>query len=435
MRRVWARSFGLAVGLLAAGVAAGQDFQWRPARVCPPRVVQPADDDEPLVTLGRPVAVSAPEPQPASGSRQFATVAYRAPELDTARPIIRAQSADPLIAPPPQPAPPPSGPAPVVPVVPVVPGPAAEPYPGVTPVQPAPVSGQPWWNPGGWLGAGEGAGRAAFQSDHAFDTMISPLSSPFLSEDPRALTEVRPIFMMQGTPTRNPIFHGGDVEFFGLQARVAVTDRLSFVLNKTGWNWMEVHNPTDGFENHSGFSEIWLGPKYTFYRCESSGTVAAAGLTFQVPVGSTKVFQDTGYLTLEPYISAAQSIQTPIGAFNLMNTTGYAFAVDSQRTDYFFTNFHIDYDVGCRHKIYPLAELNWTHYTSAGNAQALNFEGGDLFNFGSSGVSGQNLVTMALGARYKFTECFQTGLAYEFPVSGNHELTDYRITLDFIFRY
>jgi hypothetical protein len=42
---------------------------------------------------------------------------------------------------------------------------------------------------------------------------------------------------------------------------------------------------------------------------------------------------------------------------------------------------------------------------------------------------------MALGARYKFSECVQTGLAYEFPVSGNHELMDYRFTVDLIFRY
>jgi hypothetical protein len=430
MRRIWARGLGLAAGLLTAGVAAGQNFQWRPASVPPPRVVPLADDDDPVATLGRPVAVPAAQPAPAD--RTYTTVAYSAPEGDTLRPIIRAQSADPLIAPVPQPAPPPTtGPAPVVPVVPVMPGPAAEPYPGVTPVQPTPAPSQPWWNPGGVLGAREGAGRAAFQSDHGFDTMISPVSSPFLSEDPRALTEVRPIVIMQGTPTRNPIFHGSDVEFFGVQARVAVTDRLSFVLNKAGWDWMEVHNPTDGFASHSGFSEIWLGPKYTFYRCESSGTVAAAGLTFQLPVGSTKVFQDTGYLTLEPYISAAQRI----GAFNVMGTTGYAFGVDTDRSDYFFLNLHLDYDVGCKHKFYPLAELNWTHYTTSGNAQPLNFEGGDLFNFGSTGASGQNLVTMALGARYKFTECFQTGLAYEFPISGQHELMDYRVTLDFIFRY
>ena len=34
-----------------------------------------------------------------------------------------------------------------------------------------------------------------FKSDHVFDGFISPVTNPFLFEDPRSLTEVRPIFM------------------------------------------------------------------------------------------------------------------------------------------------------------------------------------------------------------------------------------------------
>ena len=39
------------------------------------------------------------------------------------------------------------------------------------------------------------------------------------------------------------IFRGSDVEFFGLQARLAVTERLSLIMSKLGWTWMEVHEP------------------------------------------------------------------------------------------------------------------------------------------------------------------------------------------------
>ena len=59
--------------------------------------------------------------------------------------------------------------------------------------------------------------RKPFQSDHNFDHFISPVSDPFYFEDPRALTELRPIFMFQSIPHNNPVFHGGNIEFFGTQ--------------------------------------------------------------------------------------------------------------------------------------------------------------------------------------------------------------------------
>ena len=73
-----------------------------------------------------------------------------------------------------------------------------------------------------------------FKSDHVFDGFISPVTNPFLFEDPRSLTEVRPIFMYQQIPGGQPDLSGGNIWFFGTQARVAFTDRLSFVFHKLG---------------------------------------------------------------------------------------------------------------------------------------------------------------------------------------------------------
>ena len=44
-------------------------------------------------------------------------------------------------------------------------------------------------------------------------------------------------------------------------------------------------------------------------------------------------------------------------------------------------------------------------------------------------------ATLALGARYKFSENIQVGGAFEFPAWGKHYLLDYRLTFDVIFRY
>src|SRR5438067_2840151 len=103
-------------------------------------------------------------------------------------------------------------------------------------------------------------GRAAFESDHAFDTFASPVTNPFYFEDPRSLTEVRPLFFFQTIPNSNYLYRGGHAEFFGVQARVALTERWSLVLNKLGGVSI---NPGDGsvLKSETGFAELWLGPK------------------------------------------------------------------------------------------------------------------------------------------------------------------------------
>lgn len=80
-------------------------------------------------------------------------------------------------------------------------------------------------------------------------------------------------------------------------------------------------------------------------------------------------------------------------------------------------------------------ELNWFYATKRGDARDLTFEGGDLVNFGSSELVNRNLVTMDLGARYKFREWLQFGTAVEFPLTSNKGLADYRLLFDVIIRY
>jgi hypothetical protein len=285
----------------------------------------------------------------------------------------------------------------------------------------------------GWGGSGP-EGRC-FESDHCFDNFISPVSNPFLFEDPRSLTEVRPIFLYQTLPGSGPFVNHGNTEFFGTQVRLAITQNWSVVINKLGG--VSLNPGSDSLlPGATGFAEFWLGPKFTFIRNTETGTVAAGGLTFQIPTGPGKVAQDTGSLSLTPYLTAAQNFGcTSYGSFNVMDTLGFTFRTDGERSNYFFNSIHLDFDVGNLHRVYPLLELNWFYYTQSGSARDFGFEGRDLFNFGSTRVSGQNNLTIAAGARYKFSECFQTGIALEFPLAGSRELLNFRLGIDFIFRY
>jgi hypothetical protein len=412
---------GVALGMWACAASA-EEVAWRPIATTPPAGARAAEPT-PAATLLRPVPLT----QSSATEANVIPVTYTPQPAATFGPIIRAQAPD-------VPAP---GTAPVQPVPPIndvlAPAPVADPA-GLH----AATGGNPAWLNGGWLGTYQGcAGRECLQSDHCFDSFTSPVTDPFRFEDPRSLTEIRPIFIWQQTPTKNGNpYHGGDIEFFGIQARAAITERLSVTMTKLGWVWQEVHDPAGDFASHSGFSEIQLGGKYTFLRNENWGTLGAFGLTFEAPVGDKKVFQDTGTLSVRPYLSLAQNFcKSSYGSFNFMSTTAGSFALDNKRTDSIYTGLHLDYDVANLHKFYPLMELNWTYYTSNGHVRDQSFEGRDLFNFGAMSVSGHNNVTLAVGGRYKYREWLQTGLAAEWSVIGKKDLQDFRLTFDVIFRY
>jgi hypothetical protein len=453
-----AGGLGLSLALWAAG-AQGQEYSWRPVPPSGARSAPPAPAT--AVSLGRPVALDAAPDAPVS------PVSFAQPNPEP-RPSFRAQAAD--------------APRPVTLGAPVtrqsvapasyvqaLPPPAYSNGPAYRVAQAppgAPVTGEELYNTGAVSGAPGALGtppppgggffgppvaplwgvealgctscdtRSLFESDHCFDNFASPVTNPFLFEDPRSLTELRPIFIYQHTPKSNWIFNGGDNEFFGVQARLAITERLSFVMNKLGGVWLHPKNGQGIVDDSSGFAELWMGPKYTFVRSETSGTVAAGGLQFQIPTGSKSVFQHTGELSLVPYLSLAQNFgRTSYGSFNFVGTTGYAFSVNNKRSDYYYLSAHVDFDVANAHKIYPFLEMNWFYYTHSGTSTNLGFEGRDLVNFGSQQSKGINSLSIAPGFRYKFTENIQAGLATEFGLSTNRDLMDFRLTVDMIFRY
>ena len=294
------------------------------------------------------------------------------------------------------------------------------------------------WNDiyGGATGAFQsGANRQPFQSDHDFDVMSSPTTNPFFFEDPRALTEIRPVFIWQRTPNANPVWNGGNNFDYALRGSVAITPNISLVISRLGFTTI---SPSGGvIPGATGFSEFLLGPKLTFLRSETSGTVAAVGLTFDIPSGNGNVYQNTGHLMLDPYFSIAQNFgKSSYGSFNFMNTTGYTFRTDNTRTEAFYSSFHLDYEIAKR--VWPMVEVNWRHYTRNGGANAIKFEGNDLANFGAQQISGQNELTLAFGGRVKLNNYIFWGIAAEFNVlhntNGQH-LDAFRLTTDLIFRY
>ncbi len=428
MKRLWKGCLGLALGFpILAQQANGQEMQWRP-------VATPATAPS---SFG--ITLRAPQPEPGTDASALSVIqrASTTQANDDMNPIVRAQVLEPSPAP-------------------FAPGPASVPPPPPFPAG-GPLAGTPdtekyscavtakregnFWDQcrDGFTGIFSGGGsdsRSLFQSDHRFDNFISPVSNPFFFEDPRALTEVKPLVVFQQVPGSNYALLGGNLWFYGVQGRLAVTDWFSVVVNKLGGVTLEPSGNSK-VGNDSGFAEVSLGPKFTFLTLDSTKTVVAAGINFDLAIGSSGVFQNTGDLSLIPYISVAQSLgKYSFGSFNFMNTTGYSFSTDNDRTDFVYSSFHFDYDVLNLNKIFPLIELNYFHYTrNGGDGQFFGFEGRNLINFGSGGVAGHNDLSLAFGLRYKFAEWCQAGFAVEYPLIKPSDIMDYRLTFDLIFRY
>jgi hypothetical protein len=405
------RAFGLSgCGLLmSAALVCAQEDAWRPA-------ASPAPAANSGVRLGKPIARAKSSGIVAVG---LTTEEKSSPSVHTARYV------DPIVVQQP----------PIVPGVPSV-GVAATPeedYNCGVVTGPAGPRG-----PGVFDGVGNffhgifggDACRTAFQSDHRFDGFISPVSNPFFFEDPRALTELRPIFIYQHIPGGNPLFKGGDIEGYYLQGRLAFNEYFSIVIHKLGVIAIQPDEGPAKLNAASGFSEFWFGPKFS-YGIPETNTILAAGLNIELATGSGKVFQNTGDGAVTPYISVAQQFGDN---WHVMGTFGYRLSFDSKRSDSFFASFHLDY--GIYRRIYPLVELNWYHFTANGKSLPANFEGEDLINFGSTHVSGNDVVTLAGGVRFKIVgEAVQAGIVFEAPVTKRHDIMDYRVTADLIFRY
>jgi hypothetical protein len=409
---------GLALALLVQASRADEVI-WRPVT----KPVPPAaklDRPIPTASLGRPVPLT--DTGLSSPTATVTTASYGSAAAASERgAIVRAQAPD---VPPPG-----SGPPPVPP-----PTTAYQPDTGFG----APVSQEGFWGRCREFFGFDAGTQGFMQCDHAFDVLCSPVSNPFFFEDPRSLTEVRPLFMYQSVPNNNPAFHGGSAYFFGTQARIALNQQWSIVLNELGFVSLQPKNGDDQVSSSTGFAELRLGPKWTFCRHDNTGFIAATGLTFEIPVGSNKVFQNTGTLGLDPYLTVAKNfgrLPNSWGSFNFMGEVGYSLAVDNQRAQFIHSSVHLDYDVANLHHFYPLVELNWFYYTTGGHRTDFGFEGADLVNFGSSNLVNRSYVSLALGMRYKFSESCQLGGAVEFPISKEKGINDFRITLDAIFRF
>jgi hypothetical protein len=270
--------------------------------------------------------------------------------------------------------------------------------------------------------------KGRFESDRAFPGFVGPISNAVLSKDPRSLTEARFVFINDIIPPDHP-FHGGNFQVIGLEVRVALTDRLSFIADKDGYAWI---HPGSGSEDE-GWLNINVGLKYLLVRDVEDQFLWSAGFMYEPQTGEGAVFQSQGHGVMTAFTTAGKQFGD---YYHTLGTVGYQFGLDpNQNSGFIYTSLHLDRQI-CGW-FYPLVEMNWFHYVSGGDRglpSALG-EGDGLLNLGTSGVSGNDLVTVAGGFKAVLGDHLETGIAWEVPVSNRKDLIDNRLTFEVIFRY
>jgi len=265
-------------------------------------------------------------------------------------------------------------------------------------------------------------------SDRDFFYFVSPQSNPLLFEDPRTLTEVRAHFVNQWIPNSNPAFGGGTAQYLAVQARIALTKRLSIIATKDGYLWL---NPGTGpVANTEGSADIAAGLKYNLIRDPATQTIVSAGFTHAFPSGAGRVFQGNGNGEWNLFLTGGREF---FGCSHWLSGTGLRLPDSGvQSSSWYWSN---SFDVQLTRRFYGLFQVNWFHWFDSGTALAANFEGNDLFNLGSTNVKGNDIVTSSFGGRYKFGRYHEAGIAYEVPLTERKDLLQSRLYLDVILRY
>ncbi|MEN1679924.1 MAG: hypothetical protein AAGJ46_10040 [Planctomycetota bacterium] len=261
-------------------------------------------------------------------------------------------------------------------------------------------------------------------TEPGFDDFISPMTNPVFFEDPRNVTELRGIFLQHRVPQAAL---GGNIQLYALQIRARLTEKLSLIAAKDGFIVSE--NPLI----QDGWADVDMGLKYALYRDAKNQRLLSGGIVYDLPVGSTRSQQARGDGEFHLFLTGGAKLGR---CGHWLSAFGGLIPVDqNENSSFIYWSNHWDYQV--RRGWYALMEVNWFHHVVDGGGELGldGLEGGDLFNLGSRGVEGNDIVTGAWGVKYKPNRKTEMGIAYEVPLTERRDVLQNRLTVDLILRY
>ena len=270
--------------------------------------------------------------------------------------------------------------------------------------------------------------------DPCFDDFISPMINFVYFEDPRNLTELRPIFVSHWVPNTigNGIPAGGSVQLYAAQFRLALTDKLSLIAVKDGFIVDNTGGTLDTLLD-DGWADVTAGLKYNLVRDPQSGSLLSLGATYELPIGSTRSLQDIGDGEFHFFATSGQRLAG--GNAHWLSALGLRVPLDNevQNTAFHWSNH---FDLRLTNTLFVFSELAWWHWLEdAANGAALGVAGQDLFNLSANDVVGNDLVTQNIGLKLKPNRGVEAGLAYEYPLTNFQDVIRGRLQAEMILRY
>jgi hypothetical protein len=290
---------------------------------------------------------------------------------------------------------------------------------------------------------GDGVGTSA-RGPRGFSNFIGFFGNPEQNIDPRAISEIYPVFGSIWTKSAG-LLPGSDAQVYGAGLTVALTDRFAAGLNQGGY--ADVHlskrdfprlaalDPTGRFANveiggdRSGWIDVGGFFQYTLIANEEAQSLLTGGLRWVAPCGSHDIFQGHGPAELAPYVTVGKGI----GCWHALATAGYQFPAGpgNDTTELFYLNVHLDRQ--CFGWLYPLVEINWTqHVTSVGIEHPL-IRG--FFNQSSFEASG-NIVVLTVGANAVLVrDKLEFGAAYSTPLATQRNFDFNGVLVKMVYRF
>ena len=281
------------------------------------------------------------------------------------------------------------------------------------------------------------------RGNHNFDNFINWMGNPVQNLDPRAKTDIVPIFASTWFDASRPL-PGGNAQVYGAALDLALSERFAIGLNQGGYAVADFNGRQSGFftdrfgrlhnrlEAATGQREGWLNiggyAQYTFYEDVDNQCLATAGMRVETPSGAQEVFQGNGPVYLAPYLSLGKGI----GDWHFLGITGFEFptASGTANTNLFYGNVHIDRQFGW---FYPLVEFNWTYHVSSIDVELPLRRGFlNLDNFSSTG----NTISVVAGANAVLIKGrLEFGAGYDTPISTQRHFSANGVIAKLVIRY
>jgi hypothetical protein len=287
-----------------------------------------------------------------------------------------------------------------------------------------------WALPVAMLGvAGSAHGQFVLDQSQpsAASRQIEPVTSPYTFESPYVQSNIRPVYLWHFLP-KSSALGGGDLRVAALQLRYQVDPRTALILTKSGHASLD---PGEGLESDRGWVDLAGGIKFALIPDDGTNLSLTPGITYEATNGDEEVLQGKGTDVWRPFLSAALPLDD---AFTLMGSIGYNYTVDKDDEPRSF-DYHVHLRWALTPTFIPLVEVNGIHYLDDADAVPADFEVGDYGNIGADDVKGNNVITGAIGARFKITETIHFGAAYEAPLTSRQDLFAERLTFDLVIRF